>query len=238
MFSVRKFGAHLSKLRKQADMTQSALGDKLNVTRQAVSRYETGESFPDISILILIAEIFEVSVDDLIKSGNPTKTEALLLQSDAADQGEIPAEIFQENKAAEDIINIASLLKPSLLDKITKGFEKHGLDLSKFMSLTEYLQDETVIKMLENTSFDKLDKNILQNFMPFLDNESRRGIFIKILDGELDYTYLELITPYMDMYYFMPQIEFAVMEGVIDQRALGLELKWENRDNTDNTGVV
>jgi transcriptional regulator with XRE-family HTH domain len=219
MFNVKKFGAYISKLRKQADMTQSVLGDKLNVTRQAVSRYENGESFPDISILILLAEIFEVSVDDLIKAGNPTKTEAILLQSDAK-QTEIPAAIFQENKITDDIMNIAALLKPSLLDKITKGFEKHGLDLSKFIHLSEYLNDDTVIKTLENTSFDKLDKDILEKFVPFLDDDSRGNIFIKILEGELDYTYLGLITPYLDMYYFGAQIEAAVMHGVIDERAL------------------
>jgi transcriptional regulator with XRE-family HTH domain len=228
MFSVRKFGAYISKLRKQADMTQSALGDKLNVTRQAVSRYENGESFPDISILILIAEIFEISVDDLIKAGNPTKTESILLQSDAK-QTEIPTEIFRENKIADDIINIASLLKPSLLDKITKGFEKHGLDLSKFIALSEYLKDETVIKMLENTSFDKLDKNILENFIPFLDDESRNNIFVKIIEGELDCTYLEIITPYLDPYYFMPQIEAAVIEGVIDEKVMNLKFNWERK---------
>ena len=225
MFNVRKFGAYISKLRKQADMTQSALGDKLNVTRQAVSRYENGDSFPDISILILLADIFGISIDDLINAGNPTKTEALLLQSDAK-QSEIPSEIFSDNKITEDIINIASLLKPSLLDKITKGFAEHGLDLSKFISLAEYLKDETVINMLENTSFDKLDKDMLEKFMPFVDDDSKRNIFIKILDGELDYTYLELITPYMDPYYFRPQIEAAVIQGVIDQNALGHKLKW------------
>ena len=224
MFNIRKFGAYVSKLRKQADMTQSALGDKLNVTRQAVSRYETGESFPDISILILIAEIFGISVDELINAGNPTKTEALLLKSDAK-QAEIPAEIFRENKITDDIINIASLLKPSLLDKVAKGLATHGLDVSKFVSLAEYLSDGTVIKMLESTSFEKLDKDILEKFMPFLDDDSRSNIFAKILDGELDYTFLGLITPYMDQYYFMPQIETAVMHGVIDDRALS-EIKW------------
>ena len=227
MFNVRKFGVNLSKLRKQADMTQSALGDKLNVTRQAVSRYENGESFPDISILVLLAEIFGISVDELIKAGNPSKTEAILLQSDAA-QIEIPAEIFKEHKVTEDIMNIASLLKPSLLDKIAKGFEKHDLDLSKFISLAEYLRDETAMKMLEKTSFDKLDKAVLEKFMPFLDDDSRRSIFAKILNGELDYTYLELITPYMDHYYFGSQIEAAVVEGAIDEAVLKLRLKWES----------
>ena len=59
MFSIEKFGIYLSRLRKQYDMTQSELADRLNLTRQAVSRYERGESFPDISILVKIAEIFD-----------------------------------------------------------------------------------------------------------------------------------------------------------------------------------
>ena len=45
MFDTIKFGAFLAKLRKSADMTQSELGDRLNLTRQAISRYECGDSF-------------------------------------------------------------------------------------------------------------------------------------------------------------------------------------------------
>ena len=56
MFDITKFGGYLSRLRKNADMTQSELADKLNVTHQAVSRYEKGHCFPDVSILVLLAE--------------------------------------------------------------------------------------------------------------------------------------------------------------------------------------
>lgn len=65
MFDTRKFGRYLSRLRKNADMTQSELADILNLTRQAISRYEIGESFPDISILILIADCFHITVDEI-----------------------------------------------------------------------------------------------------------------------------------------------------------------------------
>lgn len=58
MFDITKFGDYLSKLRKNADMTQSELADALNVTHQAVSRYERGYCFPDVSVLILIADIW------------------------------------------------------------------------------------------------------------------------------------------------------------------------------------
>jgi DNA-binding XRE family transcriptional regulator len=52
-------------------MTQTELAEKLNLTRQSVSMYETGECFPDISIVIKIADIFDITIDELIRSGIP-----------------------------------------------------------------------------------------------------------------------------------------------------------------------
>jgi len=227
MFNVRKFGAYISKLRKQADMTQSVLGDKLNVTRQAVSRYENGESFPDISILVLIAETFGISVDDLINAGQPTKTEAILLQSDI-NKSEISKELFKEKTLPDDILNIASFLKPSLLDKIVKGFEKHDIDISKLKDLAEYLSDDTFISILENASFDTLDKDILEKFVPFLDDNSRGNIFKQIIDGELNYNFLELLIPYIDAYYLREQVEAAVIYGVLPDDALRVISRYNN----------
>ena len=87
MFHTQKFGAYFSRLRKSADMTQSELAEKLGLTRQAVSSYERGDSFPDVSILVLIADIFGVTLDDLINSGEPTRGEALILAG--ADAGRV-----------------------------------------------------------------------------------------------------------------------------------------------------
>ncbi len=55
MFNITKFNGYLSRLRKNADMRRSEFADKLNVTHQAVSRYEKGHCLPDISILVLLA---------------------------------------------------------------------------------------------------------------------------------------------------------------------------------------
>jgi transcriptional regulator with XRE-family HTH domain len=66
MQDSRKSGAFISSLRKAQNWTQLELADRLNVTHQAVSRWETGSSFPDIATLVRIVELFGVQVDDVL----------------------------------------------------------------------------------------------------------------------------------------------------------------------------
>ena len=69
-----KLGEQIAFLRKQNKMTQEALAEALGVTNQAVSKWESAQCCPDISILPDIAELFGVSVDELIER-TPTKSE-------------------------------------------------------------------------------------------------------------------------------------------------------------------
>jgi len=55
-------------LRKQKSLSQEALAAELNVTRQAVSKWERGESVPELDIVVKLSEIFEVSLDYLLKN--------------------------------------------------------------------------------------------------------------------------------------------------------------------------
>ena len=91
MFDTKKFGGYLSRLRKNADMTQIELADRLNLTRQAISRYEHGDSFPDVSILVLISDIFDVTLDELIGSGEPTRGESRILEGIASGDESVTA---------------------------------------------------------------------------------------------------------------------------------------------------
>ena len=228
MFDIRKFGAYISKLRKNADMTQSMLADKLCVTRQTVSSYENGESFPDISILVIISKEFNITIDDLIKSGDPTSTEEILLKTEKA---EIPPEIFLNPNISKEILNIAPLLKPSVLEKVAKGLKRHDIDISSLVTLAEYMTDDTFLEVLETASFDTLDRNILEKFMPFLDDVSKYNLFAKIIDGEVDYHFLEIYLPYVDDYYIGSQVEAAVIAGTIEWDALDILRESNARKN-------
>ena len=60
------FKDNLVELRKYHDLSQEELADMIGVSRQTLSKYETGESLPDIEKCKLIADTFGVSIDDLL----------------------------------------------------------------------------------------------------------------------------------------------------------------------------
>ncbi len=68
------FADNLTTLRKMSNMSQEELAEKIGVSRQTLSKYETGESLPDIEKCRVIADTFSVSIDDLI-SYDPNKSE-------------------------------------------------------------------------------------------------------------------------------------------------------------------
>jgi len=63
------FSEKLAILRKNKGITQEALAEKLNVSRQAVAKWESGQAYPDISNLIQISNLFNVTVDYLVRDG-------------------------------------------------------------------------------------------------------------------------------------------------------------------------
>lgn len=67
MIDKEKFGQALLLLRKQKNMSQKELAAQLNVTPAAVSKWEHGQNYPDITMISSIAEIFQVSCDDLLQ---------------------------------------------------------------------------------------------------------------------------------------------------------------------------
>ncbi len=59
--------SNLKKLRKTAKLTQEQVAEQLNVSRQTVTKWESGESLPDIDNCILLAKLYNVTLDDLVK---------------------------------------------------------------------------------------------------------------------------------------------------------------------------
>lgn len=69
-----KIGLFLKKLRKAQGLTQEQLAEKLNVSGRTVSRWETGSNMPDISMLVEIAEFYDVSIPEIIYGERKSET--------------------------------------------------------------------------------------------------------------------------------------------------------------------
>lgn len=68
-----EFKEKLVNLRKERKLSQEQLAEKLGVSRQAVSRWESGDTTPDMMNILGLCDIFEVSADDLIRGGEQAK---------------------------------------------------------------------------------------------------------------------------------------------------------------------
>ena len=108
---AQKFGTFIAQCRKEKGMTQSELAAKIMVTDKAVSRWERGKGFPDINLLLPLAEALEVSVLELMHSERQ-KEKVQLFQDDTiiVDLMENAVEMNKQNKQQDRIIACISCI--------------------------------------------------------------------------------------------------------------------------------
>ena len=85
MTNGEMLGNKLYELRKQAGLSQEAFAEKLGVSRQAVSKWECGASLPDTDNLITIANLYNISLDELIGRPAPAKPDEAQGEDDKED---------------------------------------------------------------------------------------------------------------------------------------------------------
>ena len=68
---MQNFGEKIIELRRQNNLTQADLGKKLNISAQAISKWENNQSEPDMNTLKMISSLFNVSIDELLDFDGP-----------------------------------------------------------------------------------------------------------------------------------------------------------------------
>lgn len=151
MFDTVKTGKKIAQLRKKKDMTQFELADRLGISYQAVSNWERGNSMPDISKLPELAEIFGVTVDELLGGGNP------VVEKVSTGQPVQPAEYTREQ-----LEEAAEVLRPSQVEKLAESAE---CDLESLLPLIPFLEEGYVGELAEKLARQGRDITILLPFM-------------------------------------------------------------------------
>lgn len=159
----------------------------------------------------MIADLYKVSLDEIIKAGNPSTGEALILKNIAL--GDMD---YKEN-SVNDLINLAPYLKASILEDLSKKLDINGINISGIVELAKYLNDKNFIDMLEKVEcIEKID--FMEKLIPVLSNDSLENVFARILEGRVDYYLIKTLKIYAP--YLTSQIEAAVIEGILPREVL------------------
>lgn len=148
------FKEKLKKLRKTQNLTQEQLAEKLNVSRQAITKWETSDGTPDIENLKQISNFFNISIDELIKEEN------LELKSN---KKYTYTEEFEIDHSKHYDINICQIKE---LNITSNSEEKVKINISS--DTNENIKD--ILKIKFDNLYNKLDIDIIKNKKSNVDN--------------------------------------------------------------------
>ena len=168
----KTIGAFIAALRKAHGMTQQELADKLNVSNKAVSRWEREECAPDISLIPVIAEIFGITCDELLR-GERIKEPAVPSRSDVKVEKQIKSLVNRTIQSFKTLIYISLALAVSgfvFMLGITYGFYRAVIGfavmllfevaavLLAFIAMNKMKQTKADNELLENADSELIDK--------------------------------------------------------------------------------
>jgi len=170
--NMYEIGLKISALRKQRDMTQLELADKMGVSYQAVSSWERGATMPDISRLPEISQVLGTTIDELL--GNSAQSEivknVLTNQTDANDPPELA-----------DIQEIAPILKPSQVDQLVEKAGPANISMEDLAGFAPFLSKDVVSKLARQAESVN-DISTLSSLAPFICKDVLGELALKATD--------------------------------------------------------
>ena len=115
----KKIGNLLKKLRSEKGLTQEQLAEILNVSNRTVSRWETGSNMPDISLLVEIADFYDISIPEIIngeRKSEKMNEEVKEVAKTMSDYARAEKEAIVKNIRIISVIGLVSFVVHALLD--------------------------------------------------------------------------------------------------------------------------
>ena len=182
-----EFREKLQNLRKSQGMSQEKLAELLNVSRQAVSKWESGQGYPETEKLIKISEMFNVSLDYLLKTEEYSTVKPIIKNSDISDIDDEIDDYIKNDQMNSRIIVIAIMM---IINSVSFCIYKDSplsiammfvfIALAVFLLICEGMQAERFKTFKEEYVF--VDSLYLERLAVQYQKEHRQNI-IKIASG-------------------------------------------------------
>ena len=156
-----ELGKQIKKYRLEAKLSQEELADKVYVSRQTISNWENDKNYPDIKSLVLISDIFHISLDNLIKGD----LERMKKEIDKQEYAK-----FQKNSTIFTILFIAMLILPIPLVMLFKwiGFALYlclygvgmfyAIQIGKYKKKYDIQTYREIVAFTEGKSLNEIEK--------------------------------------------------------------------------------
>lgn len=192
MFDMQDVGRRIAALRKAADMTQMELADRLDISFQAVSNWERGNTMPDIAKLPELAELFDVSIDALLGKKNP------LVEATAANA--LKEHLREGAVEAELLMEAAPLLKPTQMDEAAKELSDE-LTLEDVLGFAPFASEQVIDELIERCICNgmRVKERTMCMLLPFASAEmiDRMAWACMETDGMTDIENLRMLAPFI-----------------------------------------
>ena len=156
-----ELGKQIKRYRMEANLSQGELADKVFVSRQTISNWENDKNYPDINSLVLMSEVFHVSLDHLVKGD----LERMKKEIDKQEYAE-----FQKNGNIFSILFVALLIVPVPLVMIFEWFGMllyiglwaigmyFAIKLEKYKKKYDIQTYKEIVAFMEGKSLSEIEK--------------------------------------------------------------------------------
>ena len=241
-----KLGDNIFKLRKDCKLSQEQLAEKCNVSRQAVTKWESGESEPSIAKVRILSTVFNISIDELIAGtkNNVSHNNSEKLQIDYSMLSAIANDLTKEYINIDNefwklvlLENIYKVLKTKYIDSNEKVRDEYLLDNTKLEDrikstklfignscFTKELFQEYVDGKCEiDIVFEKLFKVISEKSSKVIEQDDEKG------KSKLARAYCKIQNILVKMKKYEQYSDTKIKELDTEYRSLVIELKDDNQ---------
>ena len=228
MIDSRITGAYISRLRRDKDWTQMALADELNISHQAVSRWETGDSFPDIATLAQMAGLFGVTVDDLLNGGQAagnTKrppTGQVLVDMAHGRTENVTRLVRDDPSNLEAVIDAAPLSRPSQLNDVLANLGDVSFSSEQVVALAPFVPQEMLHALVGQIDPSGMTLAGLTGFAPFVDHETLDSLAKQVVPETIAASDLVPLAPFLGRALCNQLAERMTVDSIDEETLLSL----------------
>lgn len=204
MFDLEKTGKKIREARIAKNMTQMALADEMNVSYQAVSNWERGNTLPDITKLPDLCAILDLDYDELLGDSKGGRAAAKILENKG------------NEVSLEDLGEAAPLLPADTLEEnitIHLNRSEDPQEIKHVLPLLPFLDDDAAEKLARTAAIK--DPANLVLFAPFVKSEVLKEM-IESMSEPVSLKYLAALAPFLDQDTVDRMAEKAAGEGNTD----------------------